>query len=785
MNRQHDELDKVLHRRGFTLVEVLVAILVLLVGVVVALSIFPRGFDIFTRTQLAASSIQQVKDQLQMLTDHPENLMDSIEPAPTAGYATCAGNVLTFSGILFAGGSIIPAGIIPGMKCSVVGAPTIYIVTAVSASTVTVQALDGSAPTASATPALWTFYDPVLPSFTWSNLSAVSLNGFDYQSYGFGGTGGQWLLNEPMSLRVLRRIVGERCVIPSTTVSTAIGSQYTYCVRYGPIEPAADPLKTLTIYDLRYRRLNQNKFPGISNSPDGLYYDIDYGNANATPPTSPKLFFPPTENASGQYNIRVSFACENTTTNQITQFPAMIIPVNGSIGMQTVSLAPYVQSGYTIEPGSEQIYRAYTAQNASTNLNSGQYYLQPPPPGAIDPVGLISFSSADAGRSVKIDYTVLDWNIMHDDVTVDQSGALELGIVPKLADQPLPPFETKTWALYGQIASGSIVMEMVNLQTGVDYPVTVDNPELGAAATIATVPDPSKRNYSFSYNGAPYYLVQDTTDAKHFFLSQTTNSVYLNQGGLAFAGQTFRVYYRAVHNASMQIFRAPATFQQVNSPVATPAALPATLQWSQFAWALDPTDAAITVASISASNNGSTPPSGTITCAAVPAGVVSGMYASEAGDATLYAVTGVTATTVTLAPAPTITAAATWTFATRAWLAVQGFFAGQTLAVDYSYAGNPAIGESPFVRVSGEVHTVPAPAAGQSLSTLLLAHCPAAGTPVSVRGISVTVRALWTQMHSGPAVTLQDSATSSAVNGSIGESWLSRSATGILPANTE
>ena len=105
---------------------------------------------------------------------------------------------------------------------------------------------------------------------------------------------------------------------------------------------------------------------------------------------------------------------------------------------------------------------------------------------------------------------------------------------------------------------------------------------------------------------------------------------------------------------------------------------------------------------------------------------------------------------------------------------------------------------TPLARASGEVHAVPTPANG--VSTCVLRHLPAPNTPIAVRGVSVTVRAMWAQPRGGdayiinPGMTLLE--TLNMLNRvpappnqpnirNLRERWQARTATVVLPAGAE
>jgi len=94
--------------------------------------------------------------------------------------------------------------------------------------------------------------------------------------------------------------------------------------------------------------------------------------------------------------------------------------------------------------------------------------------------------------------------------------------------------------------------------------------------------------------------------------------------------------------------------------------------------------------------------------------------------------------------------------------------------------------DAPLQRVSGEVHTVPAPVEGKQISLFKLRHIPWANTGITLRGASVTIRALWVQPRSGTAyiydkVTTPDNPFTRNIN----ERWQAKSITVMLSTTKE
>lgn len=67
-------------RRGFSLVELLIAIIILLFGVVAALRIFPPGFAAFNEAQMTHVAQTQMQSWVSDLQANADDLPDAILP---------------------------------------------------------------------------------------------------------------------------------------------------------------------------------------------------------------------------------------------------------------------------------------------------------------------------------------------------------------------------------------------------------------------------------------------------------------------------------------------------------------------------------------------------------------------------------------------------------------------------------------------------------------------------------------------------------------------------------
>ena len=464
-------------RQGFTLVEVLVAIIVLLVGVVVALRVFPRGLDVLNRTERSTQALEQVERLRMLMVQQPEMLAEAVLPVDQATL-------------------------------------------------------------------------PPQELLAWRDLRAVQIAGTDpdwYRSYLFPVSQNQrlWPLWQPVSARVYRRLIGERCVIASefSTTDRAVFAPK-YLVQFGPIEDATQ----ITIYDLRYRKVSKADLlallPKAAQLADTLYYAVDYADG--------KMYFLP-EVSSGTRTARLAFSAIDGSGKLVSTQQSIDIP-NTPNDLTTVSL------GAAALPGSEQVHRAYTRNTTAlpSALQSGEFSVQPSVAGEGLLSGPIFFSRDDVGRTVKIDYTVADWGIMREDVTVDADGYIQLSFSPKMRNIPKLPRESTSWGLYGPMKANAIVMELINSDSGAVIPVLVDNPDIARP--------------TYDFFGA-YALQPDRNDFRHWRIVEGAGVGADAEAGKALSGTRYRVYYRANYDWTVQYFRAPATFYATSTNAATRAEL--------------------------------------------------------------------------------------------------------------------------------------------------------------------------------------------------------------------
>jgi prepilin-type N-terminal cleavage/methylation domain-containing protein len=562
-------------RRGFTLIEVLVAVIILLTGVVLALRIFPRGFDSFLETQQVQTSNKLLEDMAREFKEHPDTLPDGIYPldADSANAGTAAGyfDFADLHAIDYRGGAgavftWLNAHRSPMVVTRVAAPATASLVVTVENTTLLQT---GTVVT------VWSAGQPVQATVQGVDPTALqlTLNVPVTVEAGDAITVPRWPLWQPVSVRAPRRIEGEKVTIPadvsqekigtvvsSTTNATDIvltvqllnpnavladmvtpGMQVmienqvvdpaapnrlvkvtsvtnpdtvrvandgsvikdgapilvavnfipSYLPRFGPVQLPGhiiidpDTLEytsdDICIYDLRYRRVTRDELDILSDKdtelPNTFYYAIDYAKH--------MLYVLPNKN--DRY-VRISYYYQDAVTGELLYHVAgQAFIKKGAYQvdyLQATATPPdkpfdrTAPQGVVLVQGSEQINRAYVAKayHSTANpytLQSGEYYYDTSNPYLL---GAICFAAADRGRKVKMDYVTADWGILHEDLTVDNTGTVGLGLPdPKIANRPTFPREAATWTLYGPMRAGNGVLDpvlaLVDVRTGMRYDV--------------------------------------------------------------------------------------------------------------------------------------------------------------------------------------------------------------------------------------------------------------------------------------------------------------------------
>lgn len=838
-------------RSGFTLIEVLIAIAILLIGVVAALRIFPRGFDIFTETTQSQTAQKLLAQYIGDFSQDPDSVPDAIEPL-----------------------DIDPANPYP-YDCTTATIGEFFSDTRM--------------------------VDYQSTATTWYSQHL-------YPS----ATGPSWPLWEARSVRTIRLVRGERVHIPTDYNRGTAFAPY-YVPRFAPIIPNgtynlatntyilrtdnSGAVQPLTIYDLRYQSVtpealtilkrNPLKLSGVSaitftpavagnpgandlsvagysgvnthtytiqitdstyqhnkfkwkldNRPWSADLDIaataqvlqdvafpsdlltivfasndghqvgDQWTMNVDYPTNTLVYAIDSTNSQLQFlpanydrTIRITFYYF-AANGAIQRYPASGAPPTVTLhaGKTIISLLtlatppanvdvlqPPLAANSTIIPGSEQLNRAYVYDNVTPvgQLSSGHYYVTLPPAGKETQkmlLGAISFSRADAGRTVKMDYIAADWNILHEDVTVDSAGYLNLSLPDvKLFNKPNYPREPITWGLYQPLDvntnASATVISLIDLKTGMAHEVNLPR---NAAPNQAMLPI-----YSASSGVAWGILDASDNGRGHLRVGSGTPQ---NADWTTLVGQTYRVFFRVRRDWTLQMYRAPAQFGYLDVTGEDPSKTKK-LCWDLYAhtdWSKAYVPPALPATQLDRTNRQSlfVPPFFAGQSIAVDyqyRRVYSYVQAPTAGDpATLLrldTIEGLAAgmqVSLVSPLTPTILQTVTIT-------AVDGTAKTITLSSAPSAPVdlNTVITSAQIFQSTGEVHTIPPNNAANNEwnSRVVLRNFPLGSSVVTVRGVSITIRALWAQPHNGLAAVYKNL---SVFERPLNQRWQSRAMTIML-----
>ncbi len=713
-------------RRGFTLVEVLVAVIILLIGVVAALRIFPPGFRMFQESNDTSRAVSIMQGQIAEFQNHPESLPDAILPVDYSSPESMdwVKNKFDFNDmqpIDYLGGNTW----LTRLKMPVAGDSTWPLWEPVS-----VRAMRRIVGERVVIPADLTSKKHVAwvsgqagAALTVDDTTGIAVGMTLFLSdAASGGTAAQFVHVQSVDSPTQMTIAETISFAVLAELSTTVGGSPCYLPRFGPISPnmqwdtttstfIADP-NPVTVYDIRYRNITLEQLQALAaqggTGNDDFYYAVNY--------TDGTVYFLQPKVATT--SIRFTFSLLDTTINNQVQvagetrtlpdittdapgnqllFPGLIYPIrtgSDATGQLYALQFPY---GWKIIPGSEQFNRSYTYVKDvdPSALITGQYTVEP---GSDQTLDVLHFAPADIGRTVKLDYTCTDWNILHEDVAVDPQGYLNLmarnlkvGYLFNFPREPLPWGLTQT--LQGDPLTDEVV-RLVNLRTGASYMVTTD---------AATDPTPQYPKYFLqakqgATGNGPTVVDMSLTDGGRIRIGtgQPSNPSWMNYNTVnstefsPFAGDTYRVFYRTRQDWTLQTFRAPAQFWYTSDPV--------NLGWDRY-----------------------------------------NLVGKE--------------------------------------IKLPGVYEGQTIAVDYQYQQGIALG-----RVSGEQHLIPLRDKASGLSTVTLNNLP--NGAINVRGVSVTVRAMWIQPRNTTA-RRYSIAEPDGIDRTINERWQSKSITVVLPATKE
>jgi prepilin-type N-terminal cleavage/methylation domain-containing protein len=739
-------------RRGFTLVELLIAIIILLFGVVAALRIFPPGFAAFSDAQMENVAQAQLDNWFNNLAENADSLPDAILPVD------------------------------------------------MSATSAIISQLD--------------FHDLRAVSY----VPGLTDSWAHAHRYALGGSDSSWPLWQPLSTRILRRVIGEKVAIPSdvnafrdpddTSVpptSYNLARFPTYIPRFAPIE--ADSIQSSLVYDLRYQNLFESggTIAGLSADDEAkgkcLYYHDD-----DNPAVSNIFYFKGTVRF-----VRMTYTCTDGA-NVVQVAPAVWrIDDTGAVlhqGRQVIDgqeitatvsgTDPYtvtfnLPGSWSIVGGSQQLNRAYEyvdtdglteAQKLTTlhDMTARQFSLYTFP--NAQPryermtktlLSMLIFSTVDSGKTVKIDYVVADWGILHDDVTVDNDGYATLTTQPRLGSRPRYPREMQPWGLLEPMTGGdlNVVMTIFDLFTNnvfsVEFDPAAPNRDLG------TLEKGYQVNPLLITGTVDDKLLIDMSSAQQKRIRLGVLSSSVDDGGVSrpvadwstLAGQTFRIYYRAQSDWMVQFFRAPAEFGRASD-------LPY-LGWTNYA---QDGGNGIYVPGIYAGQSIAVDYQYRDLCQIVQS---DGNTDTVQVDTTRR-LAGVSEVQIVEPDGAVHPASPLSIVDINSRLNTVKLSDEITVnRGSFLLAENPDT--TPLLRAAGEAHFLPPANPGTGASWVALKHLPAPGTVPTVRGASMVIRALWTQSRRGEAYVVDDDSAYGfpAKMRTISERWREKTAVIKLP----
>ncbi|MHB9109744.1 MAG: prepilin-type N-terminal cleavage/methylation domain-containing protein [Armatimonadota bacterium] len=740
-------------RRGFTLVELLIAIIILLFGVVAALKIFPPGFAAFHDANMETVS-QSLRDNgLNSLADDAGSLPDAIWPVEPGVMSSAVTSALNFDDLRAVELKTTPAG-------------------------------------------------------AWAGAYTATLSN-------------DWPQWQPLSARILRRVIGEKVIIPSSVNAFTDNANNAfnlsrlpnYVPRFAPIE--ADTAGALLVYDTRYQNTKNVTDLTDQNESDAtlLYFHDDDKNSAA-----PNVFY---FKAKERF-VRLTFTCIDTAYNAIQVAP-VVWKLPDTSGALPVTIAPhqgrqvvggteitatiedaggnykmtlnFPAGGWSVVPGSQQLNRAFAYVNTANlavmeHLGPREFCLftLPDPDPQYEAItktllSMLIFSKKDSGRKVKIDYIVADWGILHDDVAVDGDGYAALTTAPRLNARANYPREVEPWGLFEPMTGGqpNVVMTLVDLFSSNVFSVECDPDEKNK--TYGPLEKGYRTNALLTTGDFSEKLIVDLSDAdqKRFRLGVLDGT---DADWSALAGQTFRVYYRAQRDWTVQFFRAPAVFGWTNSTDY--------LGWTNYAESANSlfvpgiyAGQSVAVdyqyrdtAQVTRADTAIVNIAGTDTQVSVLS--VNRMGSMAVGDR--IAIYHVPTSSYLGAVIHSVNRKERRVVLTSQLSVDAGDFVFIYEDLDNDGLDLAEIQDIPLRRADNELQTISAPDAS-GVSRARLKHLPAEGTNLTVRGASVAVRTLWTQPRNGEAYVVDDDSAGSFPEKirTINERWRGKTSVINLP----
>ena len=396
-------------KRGFTLIEALVALGLLLGGVYAVLRIFPLGLGTVGYARNVQVATRLAEQEVERLLAKPANLPSRIVATDGAGtvlpydpndliYAAApysAGQASVSNGSDAVTGSgtqwlAAVGSVLPGCFFRVSGSSDWYVVTTVQDDT----------------------------HLTLDHPYAGSSGTVNYRV-----ERPSW---EPDAIFLPRTIVGETIEVPRQPPAGGAFQVPKHILAFGPILPMGSA--PAVVYSTRYYPVDA---PGLlATGEDHFQYVIDDSTGVLTFDSVPYA-----------RSFKVDYSWVNkgaaSPSTQSTLNELFTLPANQT----TYTLAQIQGPSQQVVADSERIYRTFT-YNPSGTPGRGEFSMTQV--GRL--LGVVQFSPDDALNTVMIDYRVSDWQITHEDKQVGADGVVRLAVAPlRSAAYRSPPRESQAF----------------------------------------------------------------------------------------------------------------------------------------------------------------------------------------------------------------------------------------------------------------------------------------------------------------------------------------------------
>jgi type II secretory pathway pseudopilin PulG len=515
---------------GTSLIEVLVAIVVLLIGILAIAQIFPRGFKIMTDTREQGVAHSLTQDLLQWASNHTESLPEQILPVDYA---------------------------LNGTNLNVVANPN-------------------------RNPSDYTILGDAIDKNGIVSRGGLAIGYWPYVS---GPNIMRRIIGEAHRIPSVRSLGND----PVTNAPLGVGGLLQ--LNFGPILTAGDTVGALhynPTFDVYGEDMIQNEGvpPAVVNAPIYEYY-LDQPN------TSTATLYLPKDAAGGEdrkYRVKMSVWIQDVLANVTRRDVSTIVSITaaGAVGYQAVTVDSISGRGPTdiflrVDPESVRVAREFvdvTAVGFHVNGKPDRPYeymrvnqVNGPNLGQLlfSPAGYNYFESRPSGRVpliAKVDYDVFDWRVLHEDLRIPdvspdqvESSDREVGRI-KLAMQGL---RVEGNASNDGTTFNGLNIPIANFNGGVaanenrDF-IVVDDQTGGIFLPSSYRVDKSAGVLRFldkdgnPANGLQMDLLQATNNADPLKnLPITVNA----------SGRTIRVFYMGRADWSVQLLKAASQYLQV------------------------------------------------------------------------------------------------------------------------------------------------------------------------------------------------------------------------------